>query len=397
MINFSSIYNQNNLEPQNTDILKESIVGGNNGINHLLIQQIQKGLNYIYRGPFTAKINENILSLFESCIDGHDSLREVKRKVYQVMVEGLQNATMHQAKSGDKKLNQSHGIFILKKEIFSYYIITGNLVTNNEKNDLVEKIRQVNFLGHDKIETQHKRILFESASSSGETALGLIEMARKSGNKFLYSFRKIDEGYSYFYLLTEISEKYKDKKIEESSDSSHFDYLPALHESLNNENILIVFNTLLNQESIVNLISFVEKELDEDMIIKKRVYSIMIEMIQNVIKHSSPNQYKNTSNSSIFYISQTEDSYFLSSGNYIENSRISMLSKRIDMINQMNNNELNNFYNEKLFDYEKDNRLGTGLGICDIKIKSKNNLDFHFSYIDKEYSFFTLKVKILKS
>jgi hypothetical protein len=385
------------LEYLDTDRIKEP---GNEiiiGFNQMLIQQMQKGLNYIYRGSFTPNINESILSLFESSLDDHESVRQVKRKVYSIMVEGLQNATMHQANIADKK-SENKGIFILRKEIFSYFIITGNIVSNEEKNDLVEKIRQVNFLGLDKIETQHKKILFESAKSdSGGEALGLIEMARISGNKFLYSFKKIDPEFSYFYLLTELPSRQQDKRILESDNALHFDYLPSLHESLDRENIMLVFNSLLNQESIVNLISFVEKEIDESAMMKKRLYNLMIEMIQNIIMHGSGNQHKDNSQPSIFYISQNDESFFLHTGNYIENDKIDKLSKNIDEINNMDSEGLNQYYSKKLFNFEKENEKGPGLGICDIRIKSGNMLEYHFARLNDEYSFFIFKVKITKS
>ncbi len=364
--------------------------------NYLLIQQIQKGLNYIYRGPFTAKINENIISLFESSLGDHENHKQTLRKVYQMMVEGLQNATRHQVSNVDSKLNND-GIFILKKEGDIYYIITGNLVTNEEKESIIEKIGQVNFLGNNKLESSHKKILLDSPIIEiGGAALGLLEIAQKKGNRFQFIFKKVNHELSYFYFLVEISSNRPEQKNKELDNTNPLDFLPNLHESLNHENVLILFNALLNQESIINLIAFVEKQIDESIIVKKRLFGSMIEMIQNIIQHGRTNKERDNFQTSLFYIAQKSDSYLLNSGNYIQNSKIKELSKKIELINNMDITELDEFYNERLFNFEGENELSAGLGICDIRLKSMNKLEYHFLPIDEEYSFFHFKVTISK-
>lgn len=368
-----------------------------NGFNQLLIQQIPKGLNYIYRGPFTENVSESILSLFESNLENQENIRNIRRKVYQVMVEGLQNATEHQAEK-DKFYVGGDGIFILRKEKQSYYIITGNLVTNEEKENLIDKIRQINFLGEGKLNAYHKKILLESINSeSGGSSLGLLEMARKSGNKFLYSFKKMDQELSYFYLLTEIPARKQNTLIEESENVNHFDYLPLIHDYLNKENVIILFNSLLNQDSLVNLISFVEREIDETFLLKRRLYSLMIEIIQNMIVHASQNPELESEQSSIFYLSQTEKEYLLNSGNYIKNDQAETLTNKIDLINFLDDKGLKQFYEDKLFNFENDYEKVSGLGFCDIRMKSGHKIEYKILPVSQDYSFFSLRVRINKS
>jgi len=366
-------------EPDN-DSIKE--------FNYLLIKQIQKGLNYIYRGPFTVKINEDIISLFESSLNDHESQKQTKKKVYSMMVEGLQYATNHQVGNIVSKQNND-GVFILKKAEHNYYIITGNLVSNEEKESIIEKISQINYPNQNKSASQYKPILEESLP-----VLSILEMARKKGNRFQYSFKNVDQELSYFYLSVEISANQYDQIEPESNNTDQLDFLPDLHQSLNKENILILFNALLNQESIINLIAFVEKQINESILIKKRLYGAMIEMIQNIIQHGSKNKNEENLSESLFYISQKNDCYLLHSGNYIENWKVMELSVIIESINSMDLDELEEYYNEKLFDFDNENGIGAGLGICDIRLKSGNKLAYLFLPIDDDYSFFHFKVTI---
>ena len=43
---------------------------------------------------------------------------------------------------------------------------------------------------------------------------------------------------------------------------------------------------------------------------------------------------------------------------------------------------------------KKKGQKGAGLGFIDIKMKSENNLTYHFNQIDADYSFFEIQVKV---
>ena len=151
-----------------------------------LFKAMQKdNLNYIYRGVFTAKITDNILALAESNLVKKEDPRALKRKVYNVMVEGLQNVTKHQADI-DEDVENNNGVFVLKKEYAKYFITTGNLIENENISGLKAQIEQVNKLDKDELKAYHRQVLVDGKiSSKGGAGLGLIDMARKSGNKLL--------------------------------------------------------------------------------------------------------------------------------------------------------------------------------------------------------------------
>ena len=43
---------------------------------------------------------------------------------------------------------------------------------------------------------------------------------------------------------------------------------------------------------------------------------------------------------------------------------------------------------------ERVDQRGAGLGLIDMKLKSKHNLEYNFTPVNEEYSFFTVQVKI---
>jgi len=361
-----------------------------------LFKAMQKdNLNYIYRGTFTANITDNILSLAESNLVKKDDPRALKRKVYNVMVEGLQNITKHQA-DVDLEIEENYGVFVLKKEGTDYFVTTGNLIENENIPQLEKQIKQVNDLSKDELKDLYKKILINGKiSNKGGAGLGLIDMARKSGNKLLYAFEKYDDIYSYFYLHTEIPSA-KEKKVPSMPNSNILRYISALHKMLNEENVLIIFNSYFNQESLMNLLSIIEKQMVGKLNLKKRIYNTMVELFQNIIQHGD--DYKETPDgkAGLFYISETKEKYMLNTGNYIKNDKIPVLTEKLNYINGLRNEELDNFYNERLLNFEIDSSKGAGLGMIDIRLKTDGLLEYNFLNVNDKYSFYTLRTVINK-
>ena len=367
------------------------------GFVYKLFKAMQKNnLNYIYRGAFSSNITDNILSLAETNLVKKDDPRMLRRKVYNVMVEGLQNITKHQANLNvDNKKN--YGVFVLKKEHDKYFITTGNLIKNSEIDNLSKQIDQVNSLDKEGLTAYHREVLLHGKiSDKGGAGLGLIDMARKSGNKLLYAFENLDQQYSYFYLHTEIPSKKTPVSSLNTKSSGILSYISALHKMLNDENVLIIFNSYFNQDSLMNLLSIIEKQMMHSLQQKKRIYHTMVEMFQNIIQHGDDYQKTEEGKAGLFFISETEKEYFLNTGNYILNKKIPVLTEKINHVNSLNEQELEEFYNHRLLDFDIDTNKEAGLGIIDIRMKTDDKLEYYFLNIDDKYSFYSLRAKIIK-
>ena len=163
-------------------------------------------LSYIYRGIFTQSITDSILSLTEANLDkaGEDS--KIKKRVFTIMVEGLQNITRHQEVK-EESLSDQKGIFIIQDKNSKYFITTGNPIINENIQNLEEQLNRINNFESEELKQYYKNVLNDNIiSDKGGAGLGLIEMARKSGNKLVFDFVKLNENYSYFYLSTAISQ-----------------------------------------------------------------------------------------------------------------------------------------------------------------------------------------------
>ena len=96
----------------------------------------------------------------------------------------------------------------VKKVDTGYRIITGNFVHIDNIEKLEEKIKRINRSSHEEIKELYKFILnHQRISAKGGGGLGLVDIARKTGNKLEYSFRRYNDTYSFFYLDILVNEE----------------------------------------------------------------------------------------------------------------------------------------------------------------------------------------------
>lgn len=354
----------------------------------------RENLSYIYRGVFTQKITDNILSLAESNLDKAGESSTVKKRVFSIMVEGLQNITRHQDENITTEKDKT-GIFVIQRKGNNYFITTGNLIDKQHIKKLTGQLDKINSLEKEELKRYYKEVLNETEiSKKGGAGLGLIEMARKSGNKLAYDFTGINDIYSFFYLHLEISRSKPDEEKDTSQEvEASLNSIKGLHKILNTEKILLIFNGIFNQESLINLLTIIEGHMSSKASLRKKVFNIMVEMLQNIVKHAEKGDCE-SGNPGIFFLSEKDNLFQLNTGNYIYNSNVNRLKQKIDYVNDLNNEELNRFYNKSLFNFEIDNSKESGLGLIEIRIKSNNKLKYTISKVDEQFSFFTLQTGV---
>ncbi len=364
-----------------------------NGFTFKLFKGIQSdNLNYIYRGVFTQSITDNILNLTEINLDKAGENAKIKKRVFTIMVEGLQNITRHQEVEESKEKVES-GVFMLQDFEGKYFITTGNPIYNANIEKLTGQIEKINNLDSEELKQYYKSVLNDNIiSAKGGAGLGLIEMARKSGKKLVYDFVKKNDDISYFYLNTEISHENEEQSLKKRNLS--LDHIKDIHQMLNTENIVLIFSGIFNQESLLSILSIMENQMMEHTLnLKKKVFNIMVEMLQNIVKHGvngkEPNQ-----NPGIFYISQVGETYMLNAGNYVNKSEEKSLCEKIDYVNALSQDELNDFYEESLFNFKIDNSKESGLGLIELRLKTKKKINYEITPYNDNFCFFVVQTQV---
>lgn len=367
-----------------------------NNLAFNLFESIQGStMEYTYRGSFTTKITDTILSLTESNLQNDNVEKKIRKRVFFIIVEGLQNVTRHQSSDESDELAGYPGLFVVQYKPDGYYITTGNLIKTSHQNTIKEQIDKINDLDKNQLKKYSLEVLDEGEySDKGGAGLGLIEIARKSGCKLIYDFESINEDFSFFYLHTKIIDF--DNDISKDNTKSIKNIIKR-HKILEKENILLNFIGAFTQDTLVNLLSITENQLQGTVILKMKVFNLMVEILQNIVNHADEFIFNNIKGKhAIFYIRETKEKLVFTSGNYILNHKIENFKKRLENVNELTDVQLSDAYNQTLLNLDSESDENPGLGLLDIKMKSKTPFIYDFYKISDKFSFFTLKIYINK-
>ncbi len=347
-------------------------------------------LGYIYKGVFTQDVTDNILSLTENKLEKQEESSKVKKRVYNILVEALQNVTRHQASDFHKE-TEHDSLFLIQKMNNRYVITTGNVAETKNIPAMQMLMDKINTLGKEELKEYYKAVLEEGTfSDKGGAGLGLIDMARKAGNKLIYKFVPLSGEYSYFYLCT--VPIVEEENFQEHIGVTEFHFVEKIHAILNKENLSIINNGPFNQESLLNLLNSLEGQMSGSISHKKKVFYIVVEMLQNIIKHGYiPSTFSPDVIPGIFLLGSTNEFFRILTGNFIENDQLVTLKQKIDKVNALTKEEIDEYYNDSLFNFEGSNSKKTGLGMIDIRLKSGFPVQYDILPINNQYSFLSLQ------
>lgn len=164
-----------------------------------------------FKGDVTSELMSSILQIVEQRMDEMNEAPRLRKKVYNVLVECLQNLYHHideipseTAKNGTDR----SAIFMISLNSNGYSITTGNYMLSDRTDDFKEKLERINALGKDELKELYKSVLnSDERSDKGGGGLGMIDIARKTGNKLNYDFATLNEEYSFFSLNINVEEQ----------------------------------------------------------------------------------------------------------------------------------------------------------------------------------------------
>lgn len=169
-------------------------------------EMVADGFPVVYKG----KLNHEILKLFTSMAEAKVSKGcsniSVRRLVFHVIVECVQNITRHSDDYGEDGIG--NGIFVVGERKDYYYIITGNVIQSHKVPKLERQLEMLNAKTNNELLKLHKSQMMDGElSEKGGAGLGLIDMVRKTGEKYIYQFLKLDTENHYFILKVTVPKK----------------------------------------------------------------------------------------------------------------------------------------------------------------------------------------------
>ena len=353
-------------------------------------------LSYIYKGDFSDHLNETILSLAETNMQIVNEPAALKKKVFFILVESLQNITRH-SEASDELENDNSSLFIIQRKGQDYYITSGNLIDLDKVDPLIHKLEKVNSLDPESLKNYYREVLdMGEISSKGGAGLGLIEMARKSGNKLAFDFSPVNNKKSFFYFQSKVTLNNSDTSTLEHIEPEALSAAKSFHQIVLNKNLNFVFQGDFNHENMKTVLNMTEGNMNmgNQLLFRKRIVHIIVELIQNIYKHANNMSHSKDKHNGVFMIERHDERYIITSGNLVFRSKVDALKVKLERVNNSDAEDLSALFNGLLMAEERIDQRGAGLGLIDMKLKSKHNLEYHFTYINEEYAFFTLQVRI---
>ncbi|MDA3953247.1 MAG: SiaB family protein kinase [Bacteroidales bacterium] len=354
----------------------------------------EDNLCLLYNGDFSDEITNKLIELSEYNITNNiETLSKMKKKASFLMAECFQNIVRH-GESIDGKANASanEGFFLTKNWQDTYYITSGNLIENNKIEDLERQLKKVNSLDRDELKILYRKVLEnDMISDKGGAGLGLIEMARKSGQKLEYVFNDYDDKFALFYNQIVLKSNFEEKS---SKEDNLFEINEAInyHKEMIAKDILVIHKGDFSQDAIFPVLKIIEENLQKekkDAVSKKKIFHILVELLQNISKHC---HMEGNKKEGIFLIGRSDNYFTINTGNLIKNKDVKGLEKQLNYISNLNGKELKELYLSKLRERNIPNNEGAGIGLIDIARRLISPLNYSIQKLDDEKSFLSFNV-----
>ncbi len=161
-----------------------------------------------FKGDLTSGLLTSILQIMEYKLDNLQEEPTIKKKMYIVLVESLQNLYHHMDEAASEQNDEVRSaICMIGKVNNQYTITTGNYIKLENVELLKNRLEKINLLSKKELKNYYNVVLKNGETSmKGGSGLGLIDMARKTGEKINFNFVPIDRNVAFFSLTIKISQ-----------------------------------------------------------------------------------------------------------------------------------------------------------------------------------------------
>jgi succinate dehydrogenase flavin-adding protein (antitoxin of CptAB toxin-antitoxin module) len=171
---------------------------------------------------------------------------------------------------------------------------------------------------------------------------------------------------------------------------------------MDSREMLIDYQGEINYAIISKIISELKRKIDkkkESVTIFKHLLTITDESLENISMYFE----KNIADSdtlhkypSLFQLYSNTNSYWITARNPIKITDKTELIQRIDTINAYTEIEIKKLYKETIRNGKLSDQGGAGLGLLIIAKSSCKKINYTFEQINKELSYFSLIIEIIK-
>jgi hypothetical protein len=357
-------------------------------------KMMKERLMFVYRGVVTTENSVPLLILLEKEMENSEFGFLGRKRLFMFVLESLQNVSRHSHKSNHADMS----MVVYSKTDNGYTVTTGNVLHETAVEQLRNRLEEINNLDQDAIREVYRKMLSSAElSNKGGAGLGLIEMAKKTGNKLDYDFVRIDDEFSYFVLSKTIDSNGVGLHFVRKAKSFYGKAVSQLGRIMASHNVYLLWMGHISPDVGKEVLSFTETKLHEEDVhsmFRKRVFSILVEILENVLKYSPGRNAEEKYGMPVIMIRVDKRTYYVTTGNLILNSNVDNLREKIEIINNYERSALKDLFMKSLSSQDMSTESTGNMGLIDMARKSGNKLAYNFEELNDLYSYFTLTVKI---
>jgi hypothetical protein len=355
---------------------------------------MKERLMFVYRGVVTNDNSIPLLMLLDKEMEDSEFGFVGRKRLFMFVLESLQNVSRH----SDVNNHANMSLVVYSKAGNGYTVATGNVLPVTSINDLKEKLDEINLLQPDEIRNAYRQMLSTSElNSKGGAGLGLIEMAKKTGNKLDYDFVPLDNEFAYFILSKTVNSVGVGIHFRDGEKPFHGKAISQLERLMADNNVFFIWSAHISQDVEKEVLIFTETKLEEEeleMNIRRRVFSVLVEILENVARYSPGKEPEKQYGMPVAMIRLEDDVYSITTGNLIKNEKVEDLKEKLENINKYDKTGLKELFRSSLSGQDVRSETTGNMGLIDMARKSGSKLVYQFEQVNELYSYYTLTVKV---
>ncbi len=334
-----------------------------------------------YQGNYEDIPTETLVYIIES----NEKLANRKNQLRKVMflsVEAIQNIQRYSTHLGHRS-----DLYLIFYDGESYQVVTQNPIRTASIQELKDRLDGLISKDLVELDELYLNVVDSEEKTEKGSGLGLIEITRKSNKNIHYEFKKIDEEYSLFNLYFAIPLVKKEESVFDFSTAKSLIHKLDQHSAESNSCFYYggdFSNSFISQ--FLDLL--LSKREEEKNNASKKVHHILIELIQNIKRHSS---YEKENSFGRMLVEWKSKHIEITTYNntHINNAR--EIQKKVVDLNGANKEQLIEISKAMLSDIETNNGLGL-IDVANLIYPNKMKVNICKERNDVAELFFTINI-----
>ncbi len=177
-----------------------------------------------------------------------------------------------------------------------------------------------------------------------------------------------------------------------------FDYYMDFEEN----NVIIYYKGPFIETILAKISEDIKSRFDTDPLTSKKIFSIFIELAQNIAHHSAERNVFGEarikiSGNGTFQLSESDEYFTLVSGNLIRNEDVPEIIDKCNTVNELDIEGLRKLKRDLRNLPRREGHKGANIGLVDIAIKAQNPLRVEVTPINEDFSYFIISVDVSKT